>query len=122
MNRFPGKQQGASAIALIITLVIVGYGLYIGLQYVPQLIESRSIDSILSNIETTQKSDPVSSVDDAKTRVIKMLQINEMNDMTDGFTVKQRDGTVTIKFSYDRNLNLGYKTKQIHYEKSVSLN
>jgi hypothetical protein len=122
MNRFPGKQQGASAIAMIITLVIVGYGAYIGLQYVPQVIESRSIDSILSNIETSQKSDPVSSVDDAKTRVIKMLQINEMNDMTDGFTVKQRDGTITIKFSYDRYLNLGYKTKQIHYEKSVSLN
>jgi hypothetical protein len=121
MNRFPGKQQGASAIAMIITLVIVGYGAYIGLQYVPQVIESRSIDSILSNIETSQKSDPVSSVDDAKTRVIKMLQINEMDDMTDGFTVKQRDATITIKFSYDRNLNLGYKTKQIHYEKSVSL-
>ena len=121
MNRFPGKQQGASAIGMIITLVIVGYGLYIGLQYVPQIIESRSIDSILSNIETSQRSDPVSSVDDAKSRVIKMLQINEMNDLTEGFTVMEYDGTITVKFSYDRNLNLGFKTKQIHYEKSVSL-
>jgi len=121
MNRFPGKQQGASPIAMIIVLFIVGYGLYIGLQYVPQMIESRSIDSILSNMETTQKSDPVTTVDDAKTRVIKMLQINEMNDMTDGFTVKQRNGKITITFSYDRELNLGYEIKPIHYEKSVSL-
>ena len=121
MNRFPGKQQGASVIGLIITLVIVGYGLYVGLQYVPQLIESRSIDSILDNIETGQKSNPVSNSADAKSMVIKMLQINEMNHMTEGFTVMEYEGTITVKFSYDRDLNLGYKTKQIHYEKSVSL-
>ena len=121
MNRFPGKQKGTSVIGLIITLVIVGYGLYVGLQYVPQLIESRSIDSILDNIETGQKSNPVANADDAKSKVIKMLQINEMNHMTDGFTVMEYEGTVTVKFSYDRNLNLGYKTKQIRYEKSVIL-
>ena len=121
MNRLPAKQKGASAIVTIIILVVLGFAAYVGIQYVPQIIESKSIDSILSTIDDAQKTDPVSNVTDARTKVISLLQINEMNDMADSFTVKERDGRVTVIFSYDRQLNLVYKIHPMHYEKMLIL-
>lgn len=121
MNSLPAKQKGASAIATLIMLVILGYGVYIGIQYVPQMIESKSIDSILSNVRDAHKTDRIDSVEEARQRVVNLLQINEMNDMTDSFDVKQRDGKVIITFNYDRELNLVYETKPMHYEKTLSL-
>jgi hypothetical protein len=122
MNKLPGKQKGASLIGTIIILAALGYGGYLGIQYVPQVIESKSIDSILDNMETAQRSDPVTSKQAATIKVTKLLQINGMNDMTDNFTVERHGDKFTITFSYDRELNLGYKIKPIHYEKSVTLN
>lgn len=121
MNKLPKQQRGASAIGTIIILAVLGYGAYLGIQYVPQVIESKSIDSILESMQTTQKTDPVGSKDEARAKVIKLLQINEMNDMTDQFAVEQSDGQFTVKFNYDRELNLGFKKEPIHYAKSVTL-
>ena len=122
MNRLPERQKGASTIGTIITIVLLGYGAYIGIQYVPQAIESKSIDSILDNVKRSQQTDPVTSKQDAQAKVIKMLQVNEMSNMTKSFTVERLDNRITIRFSYDRELNLGYKIQPIHYEKSVNLN
>jgi len=122
MNKLPGRQKGASIIGTIITLAVLGYGVYLGIQYVPQAIESNSISSILSSMRDSQISDPVTSNQAASAKVIKLLQINEMNDMTDSFVVERRDDKIVVRFSYDRELNLGFKIQPIHYEKSVSLN
>ncbi len=122
MNKLPGRQKGASIISTIITLAVLGYGVYLGIQYVPQAIESNSISSILSSMKDSQISNPVTSNQAASAKVIKLLQINEMNDMTDSFVVERRDDKIVVRFSYDRELNLGYKIQPIHYEKSVSLN
>jgi len=122
MKRLPSKQKGASAIVTLIILVVLGYGVYIGIQYVPQMIESKSIDSVLNSVKDAHKTDRIDSVEEARQRVINLLQINEMNDMTDSFDVKQRDGKVIITFNYDRELNLIYETKPMHYEKTLSLN
>ncbi|MGA9575707.1 MAG: hypothetical protein WBS20_17330 [Lysobacterales bacterium] len=122
MKSLPAYQKGASAIGTIIILVILGFGAYVAIQYVPQMIESKSIDSILTNVKDSQKSDPVKSVAAAKEKVVKLLQINEMNDMMDAFTVKQKDDAIIIDFSYDRELNLVYKTRPMHYEKTLRLN
>jgi hypothetical protein len=122
MNKLARQQKGASAISTIITLAVLAFGVFIAIQYVPQAIESKAIDSILENLESSQAADPVSSTQDASAKVVKMLQINEMNDMTDAFTVERRDGRIVVTFSYDRELNLGYKIQPIHYENTVSLN
>jgi len=121
MNSLPAKQKGASAIVTIILLVVLGFAVYVGIQYVPQVIESKSIDSILSTMQDAQKTDRIASAADARTKLVKLLQINEMNDMMDGFTVQERDGKVTIAFKYDRELNLVYKTHSMHYEKTLTL-
>ena len=121
MNRLPNRQRGASVIVTIIMLAVLGFAAYVGIQYVPQMIEARSIDSILDTMKDRQRTDPVTDVSSAKAGVVKLLQINEMNDMMDSFTVKERDHRITIVFSYDRELNLIYKVHPMHYEKTLSL-
>ena len=122
MNKLPARQKGASAIGTIIILALLGYGAYIGIQYVPQMIESKSIDSILRSVKDAQNTDPIDDVEDARAMVIRLLQVNEMNDMTDSFSVNERGGKITIAFKYDRELNLGYKKRPMHYEKTLVLN
>lgn len=122
MNKLPAKQKGASAIVTIIVLAVLGFAAYVGIQYVPQVIESKAIDSILKSVDSANKTDRIDSVEAAKSKVISLLQINEMNDMTDSFTVKQINGGLTIEFSYDREIDLIYKQRPMHYEKTLKLN
>lgn len=121
MNSLPARQKGASLIGTIVLLALLGYGVYVGIQWVPQIIESKSIDSILRTIRDENKNDPITSVEDANAMVIRLLQVNEMNDMTDAFKVKMREDHVVIEFSYDRKLDLLYKVKPMHYEKMLRL-
>ena len=121
MNKLPLQQRGASAIGTIIMLAVLGYAVFIGFQYVPQAIESRSIDSILETVDSASKSGSINSVQAAQERVVSLLQINEMNDMTDAFTVAERDGRITVTFSYDRELNLLYKVQPMPYKKIMML-
>ena len=121
MNKLPLQQRGASAIGTIIMLAILGYGVFIGFQYVPQAIESRSIDSILETVDSASKSGSINSTQAAQEKVISLLQVNEMNDMADDFTVTERDGRITVTFSYDRELNLLYKIQPMPYKKIMIL-
>jgi hypothetical protein len=121
MSRLPEKQKGASIFVNIILIALLGVGGYIGFQYVPQAIESKSIDSILSNLATSQTTDPVNSVAAATEKLTKMLQINEINDMNENFTVKRLSGKIIVEFRYDRELDLIYKKHTMHYEKKISL-
>jgi len=121
MNKGPAKQKGASAIVTIILLVVFGFAAYVGIQYVPQAIESKSIDSILDTMQTTQSVNPVRTVQAAQTKLVGLLQINEMNDMTDSFKIEQKDGGIVVNISYDRELNLIYKKHPMHYEKTLRI-
>ena len=49
MNKLPAQQKGASAIVTLIILALLAYGVYVGIQYVPQAIESKSVDSVLNS-------------------------------------------------------------------------
>ena len=121
MNKLPNQQKGASAIFTIILLAVLGYAVYVGIQYVPQAVESKSIDSILNSVNTDHKSNPANTESEVSSRVIKLLQVNEMNDMTDSFSVKRRSGVTTVTFKYDRELNLIFQKYPMHYEKSLAL-
>ena len=121
MNKLPAQQKGASAIATIIILFVLGFAAYVGIQYVPQMIESKSIDSILKTMESTQHSNPANTIQAVKAKLVGMLQVNEMNDMADSFTVKEDEGGIIIAFSYDRELNLIYKKLPMEYRKKVLL-
>jgi archaellum component FlaF (FlaF/FlaG flagellin family) len=118
IKNLKSKQKGASAIVLIIVLAIFGFAVYVGLQYIPQRIESGTVDSILDSIVENHKNTPVQNVSEILSAINRQLSVNQMNDMKDNFRVSKYRGTYTIKVSYERELNLGYETKKIQYEKT----
>ena len=115
------KQKGASAIVFIIVLAIFAYAVYVGLQYIPQRIESGSVDSILDSIAEKHKITPVQNVSEILSAITRQLNVNQMDDMKDNFKVSKYRGTYIIKVNYERELNLGYETKTIQYEKTRTL-
>jgi hypothetical protein len=115
------KQKGASAIGLIIMLAILGYGIFVGLQYIPQHMESGTVNSILDSIEANHKATPVRSVNEITGAINRHLDVNRMNDMQDKFYVTRNGGTYTIEVSYERELNLVYQKKLMKYEKTLTL-
>jgi len=121
MKTMHKTQQGVSAIGLIIILAIIGAGAYIGFQYFPQYIECGTIDSILGNIEKAHEKTPVTSVKDIRDMIDRQLNMNQMDDMQDNFTVTQDGEIYIVKVSYERELNLIYEKKPMKYEKTLTL-
>lgn len=115
------KQLGGSVLGLILTLVVIGIGAYIGVQYVPQRIEISAVDSILEDIRQDFLTTPVSSVHDIQQSLDRHLNINEMNDMKKHFSITQESGIFVIRVSYERELNLLVTTKQLQYQRKVAL-
>ena len=115
------KQQGASPVVLLIILAIIGVGVFIGIQYIPQIMERGSVDTILCNIEKDHASTPFSSKQEIESLIAKKLYIEGMNDMLDNFTVKEEENGFVIKAKYDRELNLIYTKKPVTYEKTIIL-
>ena len=121
MIRLQGKQVGLSVIGLVITLAIVGYAAFVGIQYGPQVIEAQTVRSILDTIAQDNKTTPVESSADIKRSWDNFLNINDMNDLKDKAEIDGYRGKYTIKVKWERKLDLLYETKVITYEKSVTL-
>ena len=86
MKTLPYRQKGASAIAMFIFIALLAYGVYVGMQYVPIMIESQGVNSILNSISSDQQGEPLSNENEAEAKVIRMLQVNEMDDMVENRT------------------------------------
>jgi hypothetical protein len=114
-------QKGKSVIGHIMTLAVLGFGVYIGFQYIPQIMESGSVDSILGSIEANHKASPVRNVDEILTAIDRQLQVNEMYDMKENFYVTQNGSSYTIEVNYERILDLGFQKRTIQYEKTLTL-
>lgn len=121
MNTCQRTQRGASTVGIIIILTIIGAGVYIGLQYIPQYIEASTVDSILNNLGKASKVTPVSSVDALQEMIDKQLDMNQLDDLRDSFKVTQNGDAYVVKVSFERELNLIYEKKPIKYEKSITL-
>ena len=122
MTRSPGRQKCASAVATVITLAVLAYAVFVGFQYAPLFIESKSIDSVLRTMKSSQDADPVTSESTAKAKITNLLAINQMTEMTKSLSVREFSGKITIKFSYERELDLGFKKQPMVYEKLLVLN
>lgn len=121
MNRLPGKQQGGSLIVTIIILAILGIGVFIGLQYMPQYMESGSVDKVLDNIELDHQDAAFTSTNEIKQRIANKFNINDMNDMMQNVTVKEIDGGYEVNVKYERELNLIYEKKPMDYDRTITL-
>lgn len=115
------RQQGGSAIGLIIFLAILGYGVFVGLQWVPQWIESNTVTTVLDNIVEKHSKQPFGDTKAVKSAIENQLFINEMEDLLSSFKVTQYRGDLIIKVSFERELNLLYEKKLMPFEKTVTL-
>ena len=116
------QHKGASAIGLIIGLAIIAVTVFIGIQYIPQYVESQTVGSILDYVGKRHKMSPFSDVNAVQRAIDKQLNVNEMIQLKDNFVVIQNGGSFTITVTYERELNLGYKKKPMTYVKNIKLN
>jgi hypothetical protein len=122
MHNRISKQRGASAVGIIIILAILGVGAYIGFQYIPLFIESGTVDSVMSSIEQANEKKPFASTGEIRNMINKQLDMNQMQELADAFTVTKYEETYTINVYYERHLNLIYEKKLIETEKTITLN
>ena len=115
------RQQGASSITVIIVVVLIGAGVYLGLQYIPQLIESGTVDAVLSDIKKAHALKPLSEVRELNEMIGRSLDVNQMEDLYKDFTVTESADEYVIDVAYTRELNLIVTRRQINYSKSLVL-
>jgi len=121
MKSIKGFRANGSAVFNTLVLIVLAYGVFLGIQYVPQMIESRTIDSILTAIKQENQTEPARSVQAVDSMIEKHLSVNNMSNMRDHFLVDHMDRDYTIQVSYERKLNLGFEEKTLKYEKTMVL-
>lgn len=121
MSAMQKRQQGASSFSIIIVLVLIGAGVYLGLQYIPQLIESGTVDAILDDIKKTHAMKPVREVKDLNEMIGRSLDVNQMEDLRKDFTVSENEDEFLVDVAYTRELDLLVTRQQINYRKSLTL-
>ena len=114
-------QKGASAVGLLITLALIGYACYVGVQYVPQRIEFTTVESILSNIEQNHRKTRYNDSQEVQRAIGMQLNLNVMDDMKDNFRVRQIGSEITVEVAYERELNLLYEQKKLQYAEALTL-
>lgn len=115
------SQHGASALVIIIVLAILGVGAYIGIQYVPQAMESGTLDSIFDNIAARNEETAFESIAAVEDAIRRQLEINQMEGLIDDVVVEDKGDAFAITLDYERALDLLYETRSLQYEKSLTL-
>jgi hypothetical protein len=116
-----GNQSGSSVFGTTLILAIVCYGIFVGIQYFPQYIESSTVDSVLDSIRSNEQTSPAGSAQAVRNQIDNLLSLNSMQDLEDSFKVTQNGDSFTIDVSYERELNLIFTKKKLLYEKSLTL-
>lgn len=115
------KQAGASKISNILWLAILGFGVYLGIQYVPHFLEIKTLDSVLDSLVNGQMSNPAASAQEVTSRITSQLNINQKDNLRSAFKVREDGRNITVTAIYDWELNLLYEKKPMHFERSVNL-
>lgn len=116
------RQGGKSAIGNFIVLAIIAFGVWVGIQYIPQKIEHGTVQSVLDKVEQSHHAYGLQNVDAVWKTIDKQLNVNEMRDMRQNFEVTRTGSGITVNASYERDLNLIVTTKVMRYDDSVILN
>lgn len=114
------RQRGGSTIGLLIILAVIGVGVFIGMQYIPQYMEKGQVDSILDSIEDANASTTLTPKS-VQVMIGKHLQINGMQDLADAFVVKKKDGKILVKVNFERQLDLIYEKRAMPYSRELVL-
>ena len=115
------NQRGASTLGTVVLLAVLGFGVFVGLQYIPQKIEDMSIDSVLDSIETIQQQSPSGNVQGVEATIDRLLNTNDLEHLRSNFKVYQNGKGINVTFSREWKLNLIYTEQGMKYEKTLTL-
>ena len=115
------RQKGGSGIGLIIFLAILAYGVFVGIQYVPQYIEFNAVRAILNDLVEKNKTERLDTMGAVQGAIGNQLYVNQMSALKDSFNITQDRDAFVITVGYERELDLLFETKVMKYEKSVTL-
>lgn len=91
------------------------------MQYIPQKIESGTVDTILTNLAKGHEESAYKSVNAIRDDIDRQLMVNEMEDLRDDFKVSQEGDAYIIDVNISRELNLGVTAVETPYENSLTL-
>ena len=115
-------ETGGSAIGNIILVALFAYGVFIGIQYVPQLIESKSLDSLLDSLSSQNMVQKYSDTGEVERAISSMLNLNQMDEMGQHIKVRDTGQGFSVEIEYERELNLLVQKKVMKYTKIMDLN
>lgn len=115
------RHEGGSAIGNLFLLVVLAYGIFLGIQWVPQLLESGTVTGILNSLKENYRVDTDTGIGGVEAAIAKQLDVNSLHDLQDHFTVKQNGRAYLVTISWERELNLLYARKTLKYEKKITL-
>lgn len=118
----PPAQRGGSVIGLIITLAIIGWGVFVAIQYVPQHIEWITVSDVLDKVVESHRQHPMNGAEAVWTVIDRQLYVNECGDLKEVFSVAPAlSGGYSVTARYERPLNLLFTERQITHDKTVEL-
>lgn len=121
MCRIGKSQRGGSALGNLVILAVAAYGIFIGIQYVPQLMESRKVDSVLDSIQGNYRFGTAAGPGEVESMIDTQLNLNQALDLKNSFKITQNGSSYIITVAYDRELDLLFSKKTIHYGKTLTL-
>ena len=105
----------------MLILVVIAYGVFILIQYVPIHIQSNTLDSVLGSIEESNRTEPLRNVGAVENKIENLLNVNQIDDAQPYFKVKNYRGQLTIEVRYERELNLLFRKHALPFEKTLTL-
>lgn len=120
-ERKAARQGGKSAIGNFIVLALVAFGIWVGVQYIPQRIEAGTVRTILDQVQQRHNATPFQDDRDLWVVIDNHLHLNGMEGMRDHFKARWDHGTATVTVNYVRELNLLFTTKAIEFHEELVL-
>lgn len=120
-EKTPVRQRGKSVIGNLIVLALIAFGIWVGIQYIPQRLEAGTVRTILDQVRQRHSATPIQDDRDLWAVINNHLHINGMNHMKDYFKAKWDQGRVTITVDYERDLNLLFSTRTMKYHEELVL-
>jgi len=117
----PASQPGKSLIGNLIVLALIAFGIWVGIQYIPQRIEAGTVRTILDQVQQRHNATPFQDDRDLWAVINNHLHINEMRDMKNHFKARWDRDTVTVTVDYQRDLNLVFTTRTMEYHEELVL-
>jgi len=115
-------QRGGSAVGLVLTLALIGYGVFVAIQYVPQHIEWITVSDVLDKVAESNRQHKLTGAEGVWSAIDRQLYINERGDLKEVFTVAPApNGGFLVNARYERPLNLLFTEKPIAHDKTVEL-